>query len=79
MRNIFKNKKGQTIITVIFLAIGFLFVWIMFAGKELGRYGQQAITAGNLTGIEAFGFANLNLIVFIAFVIFILIMATYSR
>jgi len=79
MNKLFQNKNGQTIITVIFLAIGFLFVWIMFAGKELGRWGQLAIEAGNLTGIEAFGFANLNLIIGFAFIIFIVVMATYSR
>jgi hypothetical protein len=79
MNQILKNKKGQTIITVIFMAIVFLFVWIMFAGKELGRWGQQAIIMGNLTGVEAFGFANLNLIVGFAFLIFIVVMATFSR
>jgi len=61
------------------MSIMFLFVWIMFASKELGAWGQRAIVAGNLTGIEAFGFGNLNLIVGFAFIIFIVIMATFSK
>jgi hypothetical protein len=51
----------------------------MFASKELGAWGQRAIVAGNLTGIEAFGFGNLNLIVGFAFIIFIVVMATFSK
>jgi len=68
------NKKGQEgIITIIFISIVFLFVWIMGIGKELARWGNNAVIMNNLTGIEAFGFSNLNLLVSFAFILFIFI------
>ena len=76
MSFLFENRKGQTILTVIFMSIVFLFVWIMFAGRELSRWGQQAILNGNLTGVEAFGFANLNLLVGVAFLVFFVVVAS---
>lgn len=69
-----KNKKGQTgILTIIFIVGVFLFVWIMFAGKELARWGNNAVVMNNLTGIEALGFQNLNLVVFFGLVLFIFV------
>ena len=69
-----KNKKAQTgILTVIFIVGTFLVVWIMFAGKELARWGNNAVIMNNLTGIEALGFQNLNLLVFFALLLFIFV------
>ena len=63
------NKKAQTIVTFYFSLIGFIIFWIVFLGKWLKIVGVEAIANTGATGIEAFTYANLNLIVFIALII----------
>lgn len=72
------NKKGFSIITLIFWIIGFLLVWILFVGRILNEWGQQAIIGGELTGIEAFFFGNLNFVVGIVFLIAVMFIALYG-
>jgi len=57
------NKKGTGPFTIMFIVIIFVIVWAMFLGGWLASWGQQAIILNNLTGIEAFVYANLNLLV----------------
>ena len=60
------NKKGQTgMIGAIILFGIFLINWFIWLGKWLSQVGQISIQAGNLTGVEAFFFANLNFSVLI--------------
>lgn len=40
-----------------------VFIWFVFLAGVLTTAGQDAITNGGLTGIEAFFYANLNLII----------------
>ena len=65
------NKKAITPITLFFWYIGFLIVWVMFAGAIIREQGQIAIVNNHLTGIEAMLFSNINLIVFIMSIIFL--------
>lgn len=67
------NKKGQVgIIGVIFLLIMFIVLWALWLGGWIAEVGQTAISQNGLTGVEAFFFANLNLIIFIGLILGIL-------
>ena len=59
------NKKGVGPIGFIALILIFNIIWFVWLGGFIANVGQVAITAGNLTGVEAFFFGNLNLIIFI--------------
>lgn len=64
------NKKAQEgPIAFIFLLFAFIIFWFVWLGKFLVDMGQLAIINGNMTGIEAFFYANLNLWVFIALIL----------
>lgn len=66
------NKKAQSIFTLIFLIIIFMGIWVMFVAEQLSFWGHKVVVEQGLTGLEAFGFENLNLLIFIVFLIFIL-------
>jgi len=69
------NKKALSPITAVFWFVGFLVVWIFFASEKLRYWGLQAVSLNNLTGIEAFLYSNVNLIVmFMVFIFMIVIM-----
>jgi len=72
------NKKGIGIITLFFWVISFMLVWSLLIGKMLSEWGQQAIISNNLTGIEAFFYANLNFVVGIVFLIAILAISLWG-
>jgi hypothetical protein len=58
------TKKGQAaIIGFIFMLIIFFFIWTLWLGQFLQLQADQYITAGTVTGLEAFIYANLNLII----------------
>ena len=59
------NKKGVGPIGAIALFGMFLIVWFVGLSKFLSEVGQDAIDAGNVTGLEAWFCANLNFIVFV--------------
>lgn len=60
------NKKAQAgPIALIFFVLIFIVLWFTFLGEWLNTVGQLTISLNNLTGIEAFFFANLNLWVLI--------------
>ena len=60
------NKKGQTgMIGAIVLFGIFLINWFIWLGSWISTVGELSIEAGNLTGVEAFFFANLNFSVLI--------------
>jgi hypothetical protein len=57
-----RSKKGQlAILGIVFGLIVFVILWALFFGEWVNLWAQQAITANNLTGIEAFLMANMNL------------------
>jgi hypothetical protein len=60
------NKKANVgPVGAVLLFIFFIINWFIWLGKWITEIGQLAITSGNLSGIEAFFFANLNFFVFI--------------
>jgi hypothetical protein len=66
------EKKAITPLTVAFWVLVFVMIWFLFLGKFLNMGVGMAIENGNLTGIEALILANLNLLVFICMIIFII-------
>lgn len=66
------NNKGQgAIIGIIFLIGIFLFIWAVWLGGFLQDQAEEQISAGTYTGLEAFIVANLNLIIFLGLLLFI--------
>lgn len=64
------NKKGQLgVVTFVFMVIFFLIIWGVWLGSWLSQIGVDAIANNNLTGLEAFIFANLNAWVFIGLIL----------
>lgn len=57
------NKRGNLLQYTFFLIL-FIAVWGLWLGAFLNDYGQQAITAGSYTGLEAMFWANLNMVIF---------------
>jgi len=58
------NKQAQAGPLAMIVLVGiFLLNWALWLGTWLNVVGQQAITTNNLKGIEAFAFANLNMVV----------------
>ena len=58
------NKKAQVgPLAGIVLMLMFLVMWAIWLGPYLATVGQSTIETNNLNGIEAFAFANLNVIV----------------
>lgn len=67
-----KNKKGETIITIVFWVIIFGIVFFMFGAQWLGYWSISAVEMNNLTGAEAFILSNMPLIFVIIIIISIL-------
>ena len=56
------NNKGQAaILGVIFVVVVFFFLWAMLFAGWISTWSGYMITDNNLTGIEAFLMANMNL------------------
>lgn len=60
------SKKAQGAIGVVLLLLVFNIVWFVWLASWISEAGTMAITNGELTGVEAFFFANLNLWILIA-------------
>jgi len=64
------NKAGQVgIIGIIFLLLVFLILWAVWLGGWIAETGQNIIAINNLTGVEAFFYANLNLVILFALIL----------
>lgn len=72
MDRLVKFGKAQTPLTIVFVLIVFAICWVFFLGKFLGDAGVAAVENNNLDGIEAFVLMNLNLVVGLALLIFII-------
>lgn len=71
------NKKGQTVITIIFFTIVFLILWALFFAEQLSYWGHMAVMNNGLTGIEALFYNNINAIVYAVLLIFILALSYF--
>lgn len=63
------NKKGVGVIGAIFLFMVFLIIIFVALGGWVGQMGSLAVTSANLTGIEAFFYSNLPLVIFICMIL----------
>jgi hypothetical protein len=64
------NKKGMAgMFTFLLVEIIFIFAWAGGLGGVINNIGDNAVTSGGLTGLTAFFFANLNLLIFFALLI----------
>ena len=73
------DKKGQVgPIGAIFLFGLFIVLWFVWLAEWLNNVGQMIITTNSLTGIEAFFYSNLNLVVFICLVLGMLAFMYYG-
>ena len=70
------NKKSQSVIGFLFMVLMFIIIWVMFLANWLAEAGRQMIENNNLTGLEAFFYTQLNMVV--AIVLIISIMAYLS-
>ena len=59
------NKKAVGPIGAIILFIFFLIMWFIWLGNWVNQTGQLAIINGGLTGLEAFFYENLNLVIMV--------------
>lgn len=66
------KKAQQGVIGFIFVIIVIVILWFVWIGSWVRDIGQQAITDGSLTGVEAFFYANLNIAIFIGLILGIL-------
>jgi len=68
------NKKALTNISIIFFSLIFLILWALFFAEQVATWGHAAAVAGEMVGIEALLYNNINLIIAVIFFIFILAM-----
>lgn len=68
------NKKGQSgIIEVFFMFVIFIILWFAWLGNWLSQISEMSMATGNFTGIEAFFYSNLNLVVWVCLIIGMLV------
>ena len=72
------NNRGLTIFTLFIWVLLIVFLWFVFIAGILTQAGQDAITNGNLTGVEAFFYANLNLFVMFVPILLWILAGLYS-
>lgn len=73
------NKKGYGPIGLIFVVILFVIMWFVWLGSWISDVGVRAVETGNLTGIEAFLYMNLNIIIMVCLFLFIIGFMYFSR
>lgn len=66
------KKKGLSNISIIFFSLVFIIFWSISFAPLLSEWGHQAVINGSYTGIEALFYENLNFVVAIIFIIFII-------
>lgn len=65
-------KQGQVSnITIIFWVFVFITLWSLFFAGQISTWGHTAVVNGGLTGIEALLYDNLNLVIAVVLLIFI--------
>ena len=71
--------QGTTIIGFVFSIVAFVFIWAIFLAKYLRDIGNMLIQDSGATGLLAFTYGNLNLIVLIGLILFILMGVYQAR
>jgi len=59
------NNNGQAGIVSYFTSVFvFVILWAFWLGGHFASWGENAVTTNSLSGIEAFLFMNINLVIF---------------
>ena len=66
------NSKGQTALYGLFVLVLFGLVFYGGLASVVSDYGQGMVSSGDLTGLQAFFFANLNLVITFFYVLALL-------
>jgi len=66
------NKKAVGYIGAIGFVLLFIVMWFLWLGKWISEVGLQAIDSNGLTGIEAFLYANINIIIMVCLFLFLI-------
>lgn len=69
-----KNRKAVSNISIMFYSLVFIILWALFIGEQVAYWGHACVIAGGMTGIEAFLYDNINLLLAVIFFIFVLAM-----
>jgi hypothetical protein len=65
-----RGKKAQVGIAGFLILIGFFIIfWFVWLGGFLADIGGQMIETNHMTGIEAFFYGNINLVIFISLIL----------
>ena len=64
-----KKAEGHGVLATIILIIFFVVIWFLWLGKFVADNAGYMIDLNNLTGVEAFGFANMNLFIMIGLIL----------
>ena len=73
------NKRAISKISIVFFSLVFIILWALFFGPQLSIWGSVAVANGGYTGIEALLYSNLNLLVGVIFIIFILAVGSVAE
>lgn len=71
----FAHKRGIGILTILFFDVVFIILWALFLGGFVNTWTAQAVDSGNFGGIESLILANLNIVIFLAVILFNIIFA----
>ena len=64
------NRQAQTgVLTYFTSVLVFVIIWALWLGRHFSEWGANAVANNSLTGIEAFLFMNINLVIFFALLI----------
>jgi hypothetical protein len=69
------NNSGFIGFKIIFFDIVFITVWIFALAPFINIMGQNALDSGNINGLMAFAFTNLNLLILIGLILANVLMA----
>ena len=66
------NRRGVGLVGAVLLFFVFLIIWGVFLGKFISETGAGIVASQGMSGVEAFFFENLNIVVFLSCVLGIL-------
>lgn len=72
------NKKGQSGFYVMLSLLIVGLVWLVGLSGMVADIGAAGVAAGNLTGLNAFFYSNLNLFIGIAWILSLVLVAKYG-
>jgi len=66
------NKKALSPVTVVFWLLTFFIFWSLILGGLIADFSQDVVTSGGLSGAAGFILSNINFIVFVFLLMFLL-------